>query len=165
MNNQQRTAGLIAILSACAIAQIATAQPAANQASPAPKAMQASHAAEAAKPQVVYNVPSRQTAEALHAQSKVPGDVSLPVDGNMPISLQLSRSNANAEAAGVRVAQPTPTEARAEHHGKRRKSESANEVAPPAGGPNQLNATPVPRIHGQGHGHGESRGHGKHHGN
>src|SRR3954452_15918338 len=128
MNNQQRRIGRASaiILSVSTMVQIASAQPATDQASPAPKAIHVSHSGEGAKTQVVYNVPSRQTAEALHAQSKSIGDVSLPIDGTMPTSLQLSRSNANAAAAGVRVAQPTPPEVRAVRHSKKHKAEGAN---------------------------------------
>jgi hypothetical protein len=50
------------------------------------------------KPQVIYHVrPASNYAATLHSQEKTqPND--LPIDADMPSSLQLSRSNANAEA-------------------------------------------------------------------
>jgi hypothetical protein len=58
---------------------------------------------------VIYNITSasRESAQALHAQSKNV-DVSLPVDPSMPLSLQMSRNNANAAAAQQ---QATPAQA------------------------------------------------------
>lgn len=83
------------------------------------------------KPQIVYNVRSRETAEALHAQSKPAGDVSLPIDANMPISLQLSRSNANAEAAAARAAEMTPAPSIAPRVTKRKTQSVPRMMIPP----------------------------------
>jgi hypothetical protein len=57
------------------------------------------------KPQVIYHVPRVSgNAAALHAQAKADNNA-LPIDGNMPVSLQMARSAANAEAA---QSSPTP---------------------------------------------------------
>lgn len=62
-------------------------------------------AAPRVKPQVIYHVPRVSgTAAALHAQAKAENNA-LPIDANMPISLQMTRAAANAEAAQV---SPTP---------------------------------------------------------
>src|SRR3954466_13094247 len=51
-----------------------------------------------AKPQIIYHVrPTSNYAATLHSQQKTQNN-ELPVDADMPTSLQLSRSNANAEA-------------------------------------------------------------------
>lgn len=141
------------VLTLLATAFVATAQPVPTQGSPAPKAAEQFHAAmsDRAKAQVVYNVRSRESAELLHAQSKASPDVSLPIDANMPISLQISRANANVEAAGAARAvqtSPVPVVPRA------RKSKAQNRahlVAPP--GP----STPFIQSPGR-HGHGHGRG-------
>jgi hypothetical protein len=50
------------------------------------------------KPQVIFHVrPASNYAATLHSQEKTRNH-DLPIDENMPTSLQLSRSNANAEA-------------------------------------------------------------------
>jgi hypothetical protein len=50
------------------------------------------------KPQIIFHVrPASNYAATLHSQEKTRNH-DLPVDENMPTSLQLSRSNANAEA-------------------------------------------------------------------
>jgi hypothetical protein len=54
------------------------------------------------KPQVIYHV-SKADVAALHAQAKSQSDA-LPVDGNMPTSLQMSRAAAND--AAVKAAAP-----------------------------------------------------------
>src|SRR4051812_15209873 len=49
------------------------------------------------KPQIIYHVrPTSNYAATLHSQEKTQNN-ERPVDGEMPTSLQLSRSNANAE--------------------------------------------------------------------
>lgn len=49
------------------------------------------------KPQIIYHVrPASNYAATLHSQEKTQNN-ELPIDGDMPTSLQLSRSNANAE--------------------------------------------------------------------
>ena len=54
------------------------------------------------KPQVIYHLPRSSTYSAtLHSQAKTQNNL-LPVDGQMPTSLQLSRSAANAEALEAR---------------------------------------------------------------
>jgi hypothetical protein len=58
------------------------------------------------KPQVIYHLPRTSLgAAALHAQAKAENN-QLPIDSNMPISLQMARANANAAAAAA-AAQPT----------------------------------------------------------
>ena len=57
-----------------------------------------------AKPQVIYHV-SKADVAALHAQAKSHPDA-LAVDGNMPMSLQMSRAAAN-EAAAKAAAEPS----------------------------------------------------------
>jgi len=50
------------------------------------------------KPQIIFHVrPASNYAATLHSQEKTRNH-DLPIDENMPTSLQLSRSNANAEA-------------------------------------------------------------------
>jgi hypothetical protein len=50
------------------------------------------------KPQIIYHVrPASNYAATLHSQEKTRNN-ELPIDNDMPTSLQLSRSNANAEA-------------------------------------------------------------------
>ena len=50
------------------------------------------------KPQIIYHVrPASNYAATLHSQQKTQNN-DLPIDGDMPTSLQLSHSNANAEA-------------------------------------------------------------------
>ena len=50
------------------------------------------------KPQIIFHVrPASNYAATLHSQEKTRNH-DLPIDENMPASLQLSRSNANAEA-------------------------------------------------------------------
>jgi hypothetical protein len=50
------------------------------------------------KPQIIFHVrPASNYAATLHSQEKT-RNLDLPIDENMPTSLQLSRSNANAEA-------------------------------------------------------------------
>jgi hypothetical protein len=50
------------------------------------------------KPQIIFHVrPASNYAATLHSQEKTRSH-DLPIDENMPTSLQLSRSNANAEA-------------------------------------------------------------------
>jgi hypothetical protein len=51
-----------------------------------------------AKPQIIYHVrPASNYAATLHSQQKTQNN-DLPIDGDMPTSLQLSRSKANADA-------------------------------------------------------------------
>ncbi|MFL6542899.1 MAG: hypothetical protein ACJ8I9_07005 [Chthoniobacterales bacterium] len=140
------------LLSACTSVQIASAQPATNQPLPGPKAAQVSHASETSKPQVVYHVPSRQTAEALHAQSKSMGDLSLPIESNTPSSAQLPRPNVVGEGPGARGVDPAATEVRGVQRGKRKGGERM--AAPTRGGSQSFGAG---RAHG-------GRGHGKRHG-
>lgn len=114
-------------------AAVVCAQPPAAQTegSPAQRQTQQSRAVmiDRTKSQVIYKFRSRENAEALHAQSKAIADTSLPVDGSMPISLQLSRSAANAEAAAARaeVAQPEP---RVIRRAKKSKTQSVNPAKP-----------------------------------
>jgi hypothetical protein len=67
------------------------------------------------RPQVIYHVrPASNYAATLHAQAKTQTNNDLPIDSNMPTSLQISRENANAEAAEARTRQeaaerPRPT--------------------------------------------------------
>ena len=54
------------------------------------------------KPQVIYHLPrSSNYAATLHSQAKGQSN-DLPIDGDMPTSLQISRANANAAAAKAR---------------------------------------------------------------
>jgi hypothetical protein len=65
---------------------------------PEPKSSKAP-AAPRTKPQIVYHVrPTSNYAATLHSQEKTQNNNELPVDSNMPTSLQLSHSNANADA-------------------------------------------------------------------
>jgi hypothetical protein len=112
---------------------------------------------ERQKPQIVYNLgsASRETAEALHAQSKA-ADMSLPIDGSMPISLQVARANANANAAAADAAPravPAPAPSAAESpeakHNKsprRARARSRSAVAP------QPSGAAVPKAAEHGHG-------------
>jgi hypothetical protein len=60
------------------------------------------------KPQVIYHLPpSSNYAATLHSQAKAQNN-DLPIDGDMPTSLQISRANANAAAAQARQEAPTP---------------------------------------------------------
>jgi hypothetical protein len=55
-----------------------------------------------ARPQVIYHLPpSSNSAATLHSQAKTPNN-DLPIEGDMPTSLQMSRENANAAAARAR---------------------------------------------------------------
>jgi hypothetical protein len=60
------------------------------------------------KPQVIYHLPpSSNYGATLHSQAKAQnGD--LPIDSDMPTSLQISRANANAAAAQTRQEAATP---------------------------------------------------------
>lgn len=63
--------------------------PAESKSAPAPRA----------KPQVIYHLPRTSTyAATLHSQAKGQSNV-LPIDSDMPVSLQMSRAAANAAAA------------------------------------------------------------------
>lgn len=58
------------------------------------------------KPQIIYHVrPASNYAATLHSQEKTQTN-ELPIDGDMPTSLQLSRSNANAAARVQQQAVP-----------------------------------------------------------
>jgi hypothetical protein len=60
------------------------------------------------KPQVIYHLPpSSNYAATLHSQAKAQNN-DLPIDGEMPTSLQISRANANAAAAQARQEAATP---------------------------------------------------------
>jgi hypothetical protein len=62
------------------------------------------------KPQVIYHLPpSSNYAATLHSQAKTQNN-DLPIDSDMPTSLQISRANANAAAAQARqdAAAPPP---------------------------------------------------------
>jgi hypothetical protein len=60
------------------------------------------------KPQVIYHLPSsRNYSATLHSQAK-PQNNDLPIDSDMPTSLQISRANANAAAAQARQEAATP---------------------------------------------------------
>jgi hypothetical protein len=71
------------------------------------------------KPQVIYHLPrSSNYAATLHSQAKGQNN-DLPIDSDMPTSLQLSRANANAAAAKAREeavaaqpAEPRPQQVR-----------------------------------------------------
>src|SRR5205814_5686503 len=64
------------------------------------------------KPQVIYHLPPASNyAATLHAQAKGQNN-DLPIDNDMPVSLQLSRANANAAAAAAEAreeATPSPS--------------------------------------------------------
>jgi hypothetical protein len=63
--------------------------PAESKSAPAPRA----------KPQVIYHLPRTSTyAATLHSQAKGQGNA-LPIDSDMPVSLQMSRAAANAAGA------------------------------------------------------------------
>lgn len=108
------------------------------------------------KPQIVYNLgsASRETAEALHAQSKA-ADMSLPIDGNMPISLQVARANANANAAAAEAAAravpaPAPS-ATASPEAKRDKPQRRARARSRSAVPPQPNGAAVPKAAEHGH--------------
>lgn len=134
------------------LATVVSAQPpsAQSEGSPAQRAVQQAHATvENSKPQIVYNVRSRETAEALHSQSKPASELSLPIDPSMPISLQLSRSNANAEAAAAaRAAQIAPPPALAPRARKHKAQNGGRSTIPPG----QAKQFSMPGDAGQGHG-------------
>ena len=75
------------------------------------------------KPQIIYHVrPASNYAATLHSQEKSQSN-ELPIDSDMPTSLQLSRSNANAEARAQQQAaaverRPKPPKAQ-KSHGRR----------------------------------------------
>ena len=125
-----------------------TAAAAQSQDSPAPKVAQQSHAAivDRPRPQIVYNVRSRDASEVLHAQSKMDG--SLPVNPNMPISLQISRASSNAEAARPSEAIPVPNPITPRTH--KQKPQNIERMAVPPGQAKPLIGNP-----GKGHGHGK----------
>lgn len=84
------------MMAICALAPAAVAeQPAVSP--PAPAESKKTPAPARTKPQVIYRVPKADVA-ALHAQAKSQNEV-LPVDGNMPTSLQMSRAAANDASA------------------------------------------------------------------
>ena len=61
------------------------------------------------KPQVIYHLPpSSNYAATLHSQAKAQNNNDLPIDSDMPTSLQISRANANAAAAQARQQAATP---------------------------------------------------------
>ena len=61
------------------------------------------------KPQVIYHLPPASNYSAtLHSQAKTQNN-DLPIDGDMPTSLQISRANANAAAAEARQEAATPS--------------------------------------------------------
>lgn len=83
------------------------------------------------KPQVIFHV--RRTsnyAATLHSQAKTQNN-ELPIDSNMPTSLQLSRSNANAAAAQAEAQAQQETAAR-QHKVKPPKVQKNHVVRPPA---------------------------------
>jgi hypothetical protein len=135
------------------LATIVAAQPQAvqSESSPAQRpAQQTRPVAEHAAAQIVYNVRSRESAEALHAQTKSAGDVSLPIEPNMPLSLQLSRSNANGEAAAAaRATQAVPAQPRIVPRVRKQKALSAGRVMIP---PGQTRQTVPPANAGHGRG-------------
>lgn len=87
----------VAVLALTTIASFLQAQPPSTSAD-GPEVKKTVTAARI-KPQVIYRLPrSSNDAAALHAQAKTENNM-LPIDSNMPTSLQLARSNANATAA------------------------------------------------------------------
>ena len=61
------------------------------------------------KPQVIYHLPPASNYGAtLHSQAKGQNNT-LPIDSDMPTSLQMSRANANAAAAQQQQTQDTPS--------------------------------------------------------
>jgi hypothetical protein len=98
------------------------------------------------KPQVIYHLPpSSDYAARLHSQAKGQNN-DLPIDGDMPTSLQMSRSNANAAAAKARqeAATAPPPEQRPQprpQQVKRPKAQSVRAAKPPS-------------MKAKGHGHG-----------
>lgn len=96
------------------------------------------------KPQVIYHLPrSSNYAATLHSQAKGQNN-DLPIDGDMPTSLQISRANANAAAAKAREEAATAPPAEQPQHQirqrrvKRQKVQSVRVARPqPGKGPRQ----------------------------
>jgi hypothetical protein len=91
------------------------------------------------KPQVIYHLPrSSNYAATLHSQAKGQNN-DLPIDSEMPTSLQISRANANAAAAKAReeAATAPPAEQRQQQvrqpRVKRQKAQSVRVVRPHPG--------------------------------
>jgi hypothetical protein len=149
MNSIRRRAAAFSatiLLSAVTVPMVVAQPPQAESSPTAKQPVQAKELkSERQKPQIVYNLgsASRETAEALHAQSKA-ADVSLPIDGSMPISLQVARANANANAAAADAAArafpaPTPTataspETKRDKPSRRARARSRSAVAPQPSG-------------------------------
>lgn len=112
MNVKKRPSAVYLAFACASLAAVAPVMGQSAQAESSPAAKQGQREVEHVRPQVIYNLSSasRETAEALHAQSKA-ADMSLPIDGNMPISLQLARANANANAAAATGAATQPQQA------------------------------------------------------
>jgi hypothetical protein len=161
MNSMRRRAAAFSatiLLSGVTVSTL-TAQPPQPESSPTAKQpIEAKELkSERQKPQIVYNLgsASRETAEALHAQSKA-ADMSLPIDGSMPISLQVARANANANAAAADAAAravpaPAPSATaspatKREKPSKRTRARSRSAVAPQPSGA----AAPKAAEHGHG---------------
>jgi hypothetical protein len=157
---RRRAAAFTAIVLLVAVgARTALGQPPQPESSPAGKQpVEAKEVkTERQKPQVVYSLgsASRETAEALHAQSKA-ADMSLPIDGSMPISLQVARANANANAAAADAAAravPAPAPSATESpQAKREKPQRRGRARSRAGVEPQPTAAAVPKPTEHGHG-------------
>jgi hypothetical protein len=102
-----------------------------------PDASPSKRAVARPKPQVIYHLPpSSNYAATLHSQAKGQNN-DLPIEGDMPTSLQMSRANANAAAAKARQEaatapapeqQPQPRQQRV----KRPKTQSVRAAHPPS---------------------------------
>jgi hypothetical protein len=103
------------------------------------------------KPQVIYHLPPASNyAGALHSQAKTQRDA-LPVDSNMPTSLQMSRGAAN-EAAAKAHPEPAPPQ---HNLNQSAKSPSPRETKPRV-------RFQQPGNHGKGHGPAKSHGNKSH---
>jgi hypothetical protein len=101
------------------------------------------------KPQVIYRLPRVSGyAAALHSQAKTPNN-QLPIDNDMPVSLQLSRANANAAANAAN--QPSPPAESPEPPKIQPTKES------PSRSPSRrsnIRSKPPGKVHGPGNSHG-----------
>jgi hypothetical protein len=107
-------------------------------------------AAPRTKPQIIYRLPRVSGyAAALHSQAKTP-DNSLPIDPDMPVSLQISRAKANAAANAAN--QPSPPAEKPEKQSNIQPTQPSPSRSPNRRS-NMRNKTP-----GKGHGPGNSHG-------